>query len=420
MDKLFKLLHKFWVEHIEPYKDFFKYIKDAIEYITCIASGISAIFSRISDWIGWFPAMLIGIGIAVLIIFIIKCCFFAVNYIGCTLSNIKTINAIEKEQMLSKNRITEKQEEALIEINKTQQIDKNKNELVIQNNLTELFHQRADDLITDDVFKKKVELLSNQISEPNKLKFMNIMPCYCEKKQDYTQEDCSKFEELFRAYFGKILTETKKKLLEKLMNKVHEISTRAMMFLIHLDEKDINILKQQFRYVTMVNNFGYIAECSDIRDIFDTSGLNAIGFADKLKFFNDIWQIDAIGRTTSHKLESWHIKDDIFCLKNQITGNGVSLTLEQIKEIDIDTLKLVLQNIQRIIFRIGIRPLIVTKQPNYLEKEIKMDIFAQLTEVGVEIYGLLKDEIEEMPQDYIQKVLECNQQKYPELGFILN
>ena len=47
MDKLLKLLHKFWVEHIEPYKDFFKYIKDAIEYITCIASGISAIFQEL-------------------------------------------------------------------------------------------------------------------------------------------------------------------------------------------------------------------------------------------------------------------------------------------------------------------------------------------------------------------------------------
>ncbi len=257
MGKLLKSLHKLWVEHIEPYKDFFKYIKDAIEYMTCIASGISAIFSRISDWIGWLPAMLIGVGIAVLVIFVIKCCFFSINYIACTLYNVKTINAIEKEKILSKTRIDEKKEEALIEISKTNQINENNNQLAIQNNLSEIFNQKADGLITADVFKNKVHLLSNQISEDKKQKFTQLMPVFCEKKQDYTQEEYGKFEELFVAYFGKNLTETKKQLLEKLMSKVNEISTKAMMFLINLDENELNILKKQFVYVASYY-FGFI------------------------------------------------------------------------------------------------------------------------------------------------------------------
>lgn len=181
-------------------------------------------------------------------------------------------------------------------------------------------------------------------------------------------------------------------------------------------------LKKIFRYV--VGNG--ILKYKDIEQDFMKMGF-CQPRSDNIKF---LWRIfvnqDAVGgKAYNNKFEAVEIVENIFIWKDLflLILNKRTTTEEDLKNyLSIEENKNEFQKFLENDFKYKIFKqekirFYITKQPTHAGSlEINIECFVILTEVGVEMYCLLKDEIENYPTDYLEAIV--NDERYKNFGLV--
>jgi hypothetical protein len=205
-----------------------------------------------------------------------------------------------------------------------------------------------------------------------------------------------------------IISETRTKEIETILKKALEritrgeyISLSTIKLLEELTDVDINKIKEIFRYV--VGNS--ILKYNNISQDFTTKGFNQTG-SDNIKFLNKIFSDQGIGGKR-HPIKLKAIKIDNFLIWDVVEENfrkiiAIEKDLEKLKNIP---LKIKILDKEEI-------SLYITKYP-ISEGEIELNIscFVILTDMGCELYSLLKDEIKEYPENYLKSVVDGEEYK---------
>ena len=280
------------------------------------------------------------------------------------------------DQVIEK-KMTKEEGKQKIEARRELVSDNNKE---IANSLMSNFFGIADQVIegtmTREEAKQKIEARRELMSDNNKEIANRLMSIFYKEKKQYTEQEYDNFISLFRAWSNRILTDTKKELIKKLMKKVDTLSSNAILFFINIDDTELNILKQQFRFIIQDKNTGSILYYDGIDEYFNSHNLKARGYGDKLKFFNDIWEQSLILRVKSSILKDNTLTTIVSHAHHLITAY---------------------HNLEK-------------------EQELGLSILAQLTELGFEIYNILKDEIETIPVEYLKNVVAYLQKQHPNLN----
>lgn len=201
------------------------------------------------------------------------------------------------------------------------------------------------------------------------------MKFLCNQKDNYSIDETDNFDKLFHECFFSIKTKDVQKLLVKAMENINKISKEAILFLMTLDQKSLDILKKQFQYAVIINNFGFIVFYDNIENDLEKLGLNLIGCGDKLKFLNNIWIMDL-----------------------------------NLRKCDLNLPRVQLCNVFIQLIKFNNNSLLYIKKQNIeSDRIIELDIYAQLTEVGMQIFDLLKDEIDKVDKNYPDEILKYHQ-----------
>jgi len=237
------------------------------------------------------------------------------------------------------------------------------------------------------------------------------------KDSDFTNEEYEIYKEIISYIHSNRQKEVKillKKAAQKLNSQELSISKETIDFITSITDEKLETLKKIFRYV--VGNG--ILKYKGIEQDFMKMGFCQSG-TDNIKFLNRIFvNQDAFGgKAYNKKIEAIRI-ENIFIWKDSITLNGRTATEEDLKNylsneenkngfqkfLEND-FKYTLLNKEKIKFH-------VTKQPTSTGIiELNMGCLAILTDVGVEMYSLLKDEIENYPTDYLEALIKDEQYK---------
>ncbi|MEN9782472.1 MAG: hypothetical protein RL208_622 [Pseudomonadota bacterium] len=215
-----------------------------------------------------------------------------------------------------------------------------------------------------------------QLIQPNPQPIIDRMNKICNnKKEQYSHDEIDNFDKLFNEFLHSYKSTEVKSLLLKAQQNIDQISKDTVLFLITLDDKKLEILKQQFKYVI----FGYegIILYNDQKqvekDFFDKR-LNHQRCGDILEFTNSIWFFGKErGTDININANNYHI-----------------VKISQYKSISIHN----------------------TQQS---EVQFTLYYFRQLTQTGFEVYNLLKDQIDENPDKYLENIVIYHQKKHPNL-----
>ena len=137
--------------------------------------------------------------------------------------------------------------------------------------------------------------------------------------------------------------------------------------------------------------------------------------SDNIKFLNRIFINQDLKKGFNYKLETDEV-EGILRWKN------VSLDEESLKkamniEGPLELKKFLEKDFKFTIFSTNKIKFYITKQPVSAGTiEFNMKCFAILTEIGVEMYSLLEDEIESYPIEYLDAII--NDEKYKDFGLI--
>jgi len=210
-----------------------------------------------------------------------------------------------------------------------------------------------------------------------------------------------------------------KKAAQKINNQELSISKRTIDFITSITDEELEILKKIFRYVVGNGIFKY----KDIEQDFMKMGFCQSG-SDNIKFLGDIFfNQDAIGGKAYIKKIEAIIIENIFIWKDSIQLDGTTATEECLKkylsnEENKKRFQKFLENdFKYILLDKGKIKFHITKQPTSAGIiELNMDCFIILSDVGVEIYSLLKDEIENYPTEYLEAVI--NDEQYKNFGLV--
>jgi hypothetical protein len=237
------------------------------------------------------------------------------------------------------------------------------------------------------------------------------------KDSDFTNEEYEIYKEIINYIHSNRQKEVKillKKAAQKINNQELSISKETIDFITSITDEKLETLKKIFRYV--VGNG--ILKYKDITQDFMKMEFCEPG-TDNIKFLGRIFvNQDAVdGKAYNKKIEAIGI-ENIFIWKDSIILNGKTSTEEDLKNylsneenkngfqkfLEND-FKWTVLNKEKIKFHI-------TKQPTSTGIiELNMGCLAILTGVGVEMYSLLKDEIENYPTDYLEAVAKDEQYK---------
>jgi len=235
------------------------------------------------------------------------------------------------------------------------------------------------------------------------------------KDSDFTNDEFDIYREIINYIHNNRQREVKillKKAAKKINNQELSISKETIDFITSITDEKLETLKEIFRYV--VGNG--ILKYKDIEQDFMKMEFCQPG-TDNIKFGRIFVNQDAVGKAYNNKIEAIRI-ENIFIWKDSIILNGKTATEEDLKNylskeenknrfqkfLEND-FKYTLLNKEKIKFHI-------TKQPTSTGIiELNMGCLAILTEVGVEMYSLLKDEIENYPTDYLEAVAKDEQYK---------
>jgi len=237
------------------------------------------------------------------------------------------------------------------------------------------------------------------------------------KDSDFTNDEFDIYGEIIN-YIHKNRQEKVKILLKKAAQKINNqelsISKETIDFITSITDEKLETLKKIFSYVVGNGIFKY----KDIAQDFMKMEFCQPG-TDNIKFLNRIFvNQDAVGGKAYYiKLEAITI-ENIFIWKDSIILGGRNATEEDLKNylskeenkngfrrfLEND-FKYTVLNKEKIKFH-------VTKQPTSTGIiELNIGCLAILTDVGVEMYSLLKDEIENYPTEYLEAVVKDEQYK---------
>ncbi len=237
------------------------------------------------------------------------------------------------------------------------------------------------------------------------------------KDSDFTNDEFGIYREIISYIHNNRQKEVRillKKAAQKINNQELSISKETIDFITSITDEKLETLKKIFRYV--VGNG--ILKYKDITQDFMKMEFCQPG-TDNIKFRGRIFdnQDDVGGKAYNNKIEAIGI-ENIFIWKDSIILNGKTATEEDLKNylsneenkngfqkfLEND-FKYTVLNKEKIKFHI-------TKQPTSTGIiELNMGCLAILTDVGVEMYSLLKDEIENYPTDYLEAVAKDEQYK---------
>ena len=305
-----------------------------------------------------------------------------------------------KKDIDSINEIKQYQEKTNIGVNKGREL--RLDDIILNTNLTNIEKN------------EQIFAILSLLSEKRREELKPVMEIFCNKPK-FSEDDYFNFDLLWSQYLQPLTPRAIKKLIIEAMKNLDKISMSTIYCLLSLSADDLKILKIQFKYVTQC---GILAYNDDLQDIPEKELILDKYCGDLLKFTNNIWLSgrDRVGITI---LKSWFINNDYYCIQGLIINTERTLTEMEVAQFDKTTILTILENLNHKIAKIFNKNLICTKQPQMLEYKIEIKYIQQLTSIGMEMYELLKDEIEEMPQWYLNKILEYYTLQYPDLGIKL-
>ena len=190
--------------------------------------------------------------------------------------------------------------------------------------------------------------------------------------------------------FSKKVNSLIPRILEGIKNR--SISKQAIVFLSSITDDDLEILKRQFRYVLCLphldvsQDLGIYNYDLSIDDKLQNILLKENGLIHlescSLRFFGDVWIGENGSRSSYYKINGSHVIGDIDSKKRW--------------------------NLQ-----------IETKVENAQEQQILFHAYTCLSQIGIEIFNLLKDELEPTPSEYLNKLVEYLAKLYPTVTFKL-
>lgn len=246
-----------------------------------------------------------------------------------------------------------------------------------------------------EVKKRSVELTAERICGPN----------VTQDQQSIIYTIFDKFEP-FREKINQLLFG------EKCadMIKDNKISKQTITFLSSITDGDLEILKEQFKYV---NRQAAIPAYNNIRDLFK---LNERDCGDVLKFHKDIWIGEGVASRKA--VLDWKIKEissdgTVVILNNDYEYNEENLEGNRDRNIEL------LKQGKFPFTQIGKKTICIPHQNKPFELRFQWLCFTQLTEIGRELYQLLQDEIKPMPDDFINNVFEYHKTNNGDLNLEL-
>lgn len=180
------------------------------------------------------------------------------------------------------------------------------------------------------------------------------------------------------------------RILEAIKNK--SISKQSVEFLSSISDEDLEILKRQFRYVLRLPHldvsqdlgiYNYeLSKDDNLQNILlKENGLIHLESC-SLRFYGDVWIGENGTRSSYYKINGSHVIGDIDSKKRW--------------------------NLQ-----------IETKAENPKEQQIFFHSYTCLSQIGMEVFNLLKDELEPIPSEYLNKLVEYLAKLYPTVTFKL-
>lgn len=233
------------------------------------------------------------------------------------------------------------------------------------------------------------------------------------KDSDFTNDEFDIYREIIDYIHKNRQIEVKillKKAAQKINSKELNISKETIDFIASITDEKLQILKKIFRYVL---NGGILNYKNIIQDFQEMNFCQP--HSDNIKFLNRIFINQDLKKGFNYKLETDEV-EGILRWKN------VSLDEESLKKLtNIQGLhelkKFFEKDFKFTIFSTNKIKFYITKKPiNAGITEFIMICFAILTEIGVEMYSLLEDEIESYPIEYLDAII--NDEKYKDFGLI--
>ena len=244
------------------------------------------------------------------------------------------------------------------------------------------------------------------------------------KDSDFTNDEFDIYREIIDYIHKNRQIEVKillKKAAQKINSKELNISKETIDFIASITDEKLQILKKIFRYVL---NGGILNYKNIIQDFQEMNFCQP--HSDNIKFLNRIFinQDGVSGKSYNIKLESIEIEGFLIWKEhlNIIMYSNIfnqENTLENFLSIEQNkiAIKNILETFKYTILSTNKIKFYITKQPVSAGTiEFNMKCFAILTEIGVEMYSLLEDEIESYPIEYLDAII--NDEKYKDFGLI--
>ena len=215
-----------------------------------------------------------------------------------------------------------------------------------------------------------------------------------------------------------------KKAAQKVSDEKFSISKETIDFITSITDSQLEVIHEMFRYV--VGNG--ILKYKGIENDFKAKNFHQSG-SDNIKFLGRIFdnQYAVGGKSYTLKREAVNIHGNLIW-KDMLPTIIIPFTEESLKEHlnDEQNKKDFAEFLKNLLFKRlvliqGKAKFYITKQPTSVgEIQLNIACFVILTDMGFELYSLLKDEIKEYPDGYLQSVVDDEQYKSFGLMFETN
>jgi len=283
----------------------------------------------------------------------------------------------------------------------------------IRGDIIAISDKRALGEITIDQATKMIEARLAFMAEEIKA-IKPVMMLLCSGDGEYSKDDYDKFYSLWKN-FQPLQKNVSNLLLTRAALRIPtgEISKQAIEFLLSITDDDLEILKKQFKYVLRLPH-------QNPRSGLSSKDLAIWGFENSGLSVQDI----LLEEKDLIHLESYHIKfyGDVWLGENARSSfHTPQIQQETIFDIDIKGLN---------VLQISIKEAKPQKgelvDPNTIQKTainktaINFPAYVCLSEIGTEIFNLLKDELEPVPSRYLSELVLYWNTANPKFDFKLN
>lgn len=235
------------------------------------------------------------------------------------------------------------------------------------------------------------------------------------KDSDFTNDEFDIYREIIDYIHKNRQIEVKillKKAAQKINSKELNISKETIDFIAGITDEKLKTLKKIFRYAVAVGIFNYKNIIQDFQEMNFCQPRS-----DNIKFLNRIFvnQDGVGGKGYNNKLETIEIAGMLSWKNATLNEESFkkALTIEEPHELK----KFLEKDFKYTILSTNKIKFYITKQPVSSGMiEFNMKWFTILSEVGMEMYSLLEDEIESYPIEYLDAIV--NDEKYKDFGLI--